>query len=192
MAEIFGDFNENLPPSQEYLRIQFSPSSIPIKHRWRNNGLSADFMADYLITFFSKSPDKDELPDQQDIKSTISYIANELLENAMKFSESIPEQPISITLHLLDDRLIFLSTNGITPDSKGKLQAFIDKLSVSDPDELYTKQLEESARGDRQDSSGLGILTMMTDYLAKVGWKFETAHTNPEALVVTTMVQLAV
>jgi hypothetical protein len=51
MIQTFGDFIE-LPASQEYLIIGFSPSSIPLKQRWRNNGLSADFMADYLATFF--------------------------------------------------------------------------------------------------------------------------------------------
>jgi hypothetical protein len=32
----------------EYLKIGFSPTSIPIQQRWRNNGLSANFLADYL------------------------------------------------------------------------------------------------------------------------------------------------
>jgi hypothetical protein len=48
---VLGNFIENLPPSQEYLILSFSPSSIPLKQRWRNNCLSADFLADYLSTF---------------------------------------------------------------------------------------------------------------------------------------------
>lgn len=43
-----------LPPSQEFLLINFSSSSIPLNQRSRNNGLSADFIADYLTTFFLK------------------------------------------------------------------------------------------------------------------------------------------
>ena len=100
MAQFFGDCIEDIPTSQEYLILGFSPSSVPLKQRWRNNGLSADFLADYLTTFF---PGDEENPitvvQQAEIKSAVSYIANELLENAMKFSDENSEQPISIALH---------------------------------------------------------------------------------------------
>jgi hypothetical protein len=36
----------------------------------------------------------------------------------------------------------------------------------------------------------LGILTMMNDYQAKLGWKFETIQNESEAIAVTIMVQL--
>ena len=52
MTRVFGDYCEGLPESPEFLIIGFSPGSIPLHQRWRNNGLSADFMADYLMTFF--------------------------------------------------------------------------------------------------------------------------------------------
>ncbi|MEN9566801.1 MAG: hypothetical protein RLZZ69_1997, partial [Cyanobacteriota bacterium] len=83
---IFGSFIQNLPPSQEYLILSFSPGSIPLRQRWRNNCLSADFLADYLSTFFLGNDDQQ--PDSQkqaEVKSAVSYIANELLENAMKY-----------------------------------------------------------------------------------------------------------
>ncbi|MDP8966289.1 MAG: ATP-binding protein, partial [Cyanobacteriota bacterium] len=40
--------------------------------------------------------------------------------------------------------------------------------------------------------SGLGLLTMINDYQAQLGWKFETIQKDPEAIAVTTMVQLKV
>ena len=52
MTQIFGPFTERKDDDSEYLKIGFSPTSIPIQQRWRNNGLSADFLADYLSTFF--------------------------------------------------------------------------------------------------------------------------------------------
>ena len=79
-------FND-VPPSQKFLLISFFPSSIPPKQRSRNNGLSADFIADYLTTFFPKDEDITNTNKKQaEIKSAVSYIANELLENAMKFN----------------------------------------------------------------------------------------------------------
>jgi hypothetical protein len=52
MIKILGNFIESLPEAEEYLMIGFSPSSLPLKKRWQNNGISADFMADYLRAFF--------------------------------------------------------------------------------------------------------------------------------------------
>ncbi|MEO1375658.1 MAG: hypothetical protein AAFW70_15360 [Cyanobacteria bacterium J06635_10] len=54
-AQVFGDFVER-PQQDEHLTLGFSPSAIPIRKRWRNNGLSADYVANYLATFF---PTKD-------------------------------------------------------------------------------------------------------------------------------------
>ena len=50
MTQIFGAFMARQGASGEYLKISFSPTSMPIQQRWRNNGLSADFLADYLST----------------------------------------------------------------------------------------------------------------------------------------------
>jgi hypothetical protein len=43
---------------------------------------------------------------------------------------------------------------------------------------------------DESSGSGLGLLTIMNDYMAKVGWKFESNSQHPEITTVTTMVQL--
>ncbi|WP_072720334.1 MULTISPECIES: slr1658 superfamily regulator [Planktothrix] len=191
MTEIFGDFVEVPLVSNEFLMIGFSPYSMPLKQRWRNNGLSANFMADYVTTFFPKSEyDQATSSRQNDIKSSVSFIANELLENAMKFSDDTVNQPISIQLYLKTDRLIFVVVNSITPEAVQPFQEFIEKLINSDIEELYIKQIEQNLENDTQ--SGLGYLTMINDYFARLGWKFETIQTEPKIVNVTTMVQLAI
>jgi len=193
LTQIFGDFIDDLPPSQEYLIVGFSPSSVPLKQRWRNNGLSADFLADYFTTFFpSSQSDRTESDRQAEIKSAVSYIANELLENAIKFNDETSQYPISIHLQLHNDKLVFLTTNSISAEAAEKFQAFIQELMTSDPNELYIHQLEKSAEDESNTISGLGILTMINDYLAEIGWKFETVQKETEVITVTTMVQLAV
>jgi len=192
MIQTFGDFIE-LPASQEYLIIGFSPSSIPLKQRWRNNGLSADFMADYLATFFPGNEDDfSTIERQAEIKSAVSYIANELLENAMKFNNQTSEYPINIKLQLETDRVIFSVVNSISPQAVDKFQAYIQQLLASEPSELYIQQLEKNAADESCTDSGLGLLTMLTDYTVKIGWKFQTVHQDPEVIAVTTMVQLRV
>jgi hypothetical protein len=192
MIQTFGDFIE-LPASQEYLIIGFSPSSIPLKQRWRNNGLSADFMADYLATFFpGNEDDSSTIERQAEIKSAVSYIANELLENAMKFNNETSEYPINIKLQLESEGVLFSVVNSISRQGVDKFQAYIQQLLASEPSELYIQQLEKNAVEESCTDSGLGLLTMLTDYSAKIGWKFQTVHKDPEVIAVTTMVQLTI
>src|ERR1700683_674106 len=86
-------------PSQEceYLTLAFSPTSAPLRSRWRNNGLSADFLADYVTTFL---PTRDGKPAaasrQKELKHAVTYVANELLENAMKYHQPDVEVPIMV------------------------------------------------------------------------------------------------
>ena len=193
MTQIFGDFIEYLPAGPEYLIIGFSPSSVPLKQRWRNNGLSADFLADYLATFFpTVESDRTTIDRKAEIRSAVSYIANELLENAMKFNDETSDYPISIRLQLQRDKLVFSIANSIPPRAVSKFQAYIQELTTSDPGELYIRQLEKNAADETLTTSGLGLLTMVNDYMAKIGWKFETVQKNPEVITVTTMVQLTV
>lgn len=193
MTEIFGDFIEGLPLLPEYLIIGFSPSSVPLKQRWRNNGLSADFLGDYLITFFPGDEKNSAITNRQaEIKSAVSYIANELLENAMKFNDHTSQRPISIRLQMQNDKLVFAIANSINPQQVKEFQAYIKQLTTEDPEELYIRQLEQQALDENNTSSRLGYLTIMNDYMAKIGWKFETVQKDPEVIAVTTMVQLTV
>ena len=191
MAKTFGNFVEEPAKSQEYLIVGFSPSSVPLKQRWQTNGLSADFLAAYLATFF---PTDDETAvetlTKAEITGAISYIANELLENAMKFSDPACEYPISISLHLYPDRLVFMAKNSVVPQTVEPFQRFLEKVIVSDPSDLYIQQLEANALSESGSESGLGLLTMMSDYGAELSWKFEVDAENGTTTTVTTRVQL--
>lgn len=193
MMKIFGNFSHQQSEHIGYLKLVFSPSSVPLKQRWRNNGLSANFLADYLTTFFpSNEMDSKNIKRQIEIRSSVSYIANELLENAMKFNDDDFDYPIIIQLYLCDDCIIFYLTNSISQLTAKKFQEYIQEVLHSDPQELYVSQLEHNAREEFVHSSRLGLLTMINDYMAKVGWKFETVQTKPEVIRVSTMVQLAI
>ena len=190
MSQVFGDFVENLPSSQEYLLISFSPSSTSLTQRWRNNGLSADFLADYLSSFFPVSDtDPASLERQAEVKSAVSYIANELLENAMKYSYQ-SSSSISMGLYLSEGNIVFQLTNSIQASSVKKFQQHIQELLTSDPSELYIRQIEKNALNGNSTEAGLGFLTMLNDYGAKLGWKFETFSTQEAS--VTTMVHLTI
>ena len=191
-AQMFGYFVEK-PPNQEHLTLSFTPSAIPIQRRWRNNGLSADFVANYLCTFFAENNSKDTVNEHQlEIKSAVSYVANELFENAMKYCDEKASYPITFHVQLETDKIFLFVDNSVIPARAEKFKGFIRELLNSDPDELYIEQLEKNANEDNTTSSGLGFITMITDYSAKLGWKFQTIEQSSPVMTVTTMVQLPV
>ena len=196
MIQIFGEFIDELPRQDEYLTIGFSPSSRPLKKRWKNNGLSADFIAEYFRTFFvSETEDEDEDEDSvttENLRDAVKYIANELLENAMKFQDEDVPFTARIGFSLYNDRLVFCVTNGIDNQQVESFQAFIKRLLNEDPNELYIEAMRANARLGIDSPSRLGLLSMVCDYSAKLGWKFETLQNKPSVMVVSTMVCLEV
>ncbi len=194
---VLGEFIEELPYAMEYLTIGFSPNDAPLKKRWENNGLSADFMAEYFRVFFiSKQNYKMEEGSEivlENLKDAVKYVANELLENAMKFQDEqlpIQESTARIILSLHSDKIIFSVTNYATEQQAQALQNYVTYLLSHDPHELYLQTMRNSAKLENQHSSGLGILSMICDYDAVLGWKFCAQNTQPPVVIITTMVTL--
>lgn len=189
MAQVFGKFTEDFSDRSEFLVVGFSPSSLPIQLRWKTNGLSADFLGDYVKNFFPGDTSA-ALNRQTEIRSAVSFIANELLENAMKYSNKDAGQPINLEVHLFSDHLIFISKNSLYSEAIADFQAYLQEIISGDVSEMYINQVEKSVENDAAESAGLGYLTMMMDYDASLGWKFESVPNNRDIQVVTTMVQL--
>lgn len=170
----------------EGLSLSFLPSSLPLQRRWRNNGLSADFLADYVTNFL---PFEETATEQEQLmlRDSISFIANELLENAMKYGVSAPGEPITVRLSLLDGQLVFAASNPATNDVVTRLEHFVGRLDSGTVEDAHLAALEAQSEGG--DDSGLGLLTMMMDYDAEVGWKLQPAGTNAHR--VTTQVRIA-
>lgn len=191
MTQRFGNFIARQAGRGEYLKMGFSPNSIPLQQRWRNNGLSADFLADYLSTFFpGKDPDSAER--QAEIKDAVSYLANELLENAMKFSYALPQHTVSIEMFLEADVISLYVTNNLDPSTLEGFQAYIQRLLTEDPDALYMERLERNAEDHSEDASGLGFLTMLNNYGATLAWEFSGCGESGDGVTVTTMARLTV
>src|ERR1700729_1278514 len=169
-SQILGD-NEQRPGEQcEYLMLEFSPLSAPLQSRWRNNGLSADFLGDYVTTFLPTKGGTVAVENQQnEIRHAVTYIANELLENAMKYHERDVDIPIGIHLELTSDHITVSVSNGIGAVQAERYKTFVEHLLEGEAADMLLRQQEESARCNESTMSGLGLLTMMTDYDAQLG-----------------------
>jgi hypothetical protein len=191
MTRTFGHFIALKDDQGEYLKIGFSPTSIPIQQRWRNNGLSADFLADYLSTFFP-GDDRAAAERQAELKNAVSYVANELLENAMKFSYAPTHHAIGLAMYLEAETISLYVTNSLDPHTVAAFQQLIERLLTEDTDTLYMEQLTHNAENDSAAGSGLGYLTMLHDYGVTLAWEFASSLQDPDVVTVTTMARLSV
>lgn len=164
-TKYYGDYVNYDDEAQECLTLKFSASSRPLKERWRNNGLSADFVGDYFATFLPKD---DYTLDVANIKLGVSHIANELLENAMKFCDPNNPSPVVLHIDLRSTDIVFKLYNVAPQDQLVQLHRFINKFLHTDPLALFVLQMEENL--ENENGSGIGFLSMVNDYNASVGW----------------------
>jgi hypothetical protein len=183
--QTLGYYGQQLGERREYLTLAFSPLSAPLRSRWRNNGLSADFLGDYVTTFLPANGNTAE-GWQNEIKHAVTYIANELLENAMKYHAHDVDIPIGIHLELTSNRITVSASNGVGSGQAQRYRDFVEHIIQEDAGELLVKQLEESAGGAESNKSCLGLLTIISDYRAQLGWRFEVHPTYPEIMTVST------
>lgn len=190
MNQMFGDYVEISEECGEYLKISFHPGSTSLQQRWRNNGLSADFLAGYLSTFFP-GDDSSSAERQTNIKDAISFIANELIENAMKFSYTASNSTVSIEMILEAETINLYASNTFDRKLVDPFKKLIRRLLTEDPHELYLEKLESNADHDNS-TSGLGFLTILNDYGATLAWKFTGSDQDGGDVAVTTLVKLSV
>jgi hypothetical protein len=178
------DCTGELSSECEYLTLAFSPTSAPLRYRWRNNGLSADFLGDYVTTFLPGVPAFENR--QREIKHAVTYIANELLENAMKYHQPDVDIPIKIRLELATDHIKVSVSNGIDVVQAGRYETFVQGLRGGNAAELLSQQQEANAECSESNISCLGLLTMMSDYDAQLDWRFDPHPVRSQSMTVTT------
>ena len=201
MNKIFGEYTEDFDSNYQSLELSFDNVDISIKRQWRNHRLSAYFLADYLENLLPINDDNPDIGDRlEECKSTVSFIGNELLENAIKFKSINRNYPVKLGIHFFNNLeenlkeidIIVFTKNSIDEQNLEKFQEFIQKLLSFDTNELYVKQIEKTAEADDIDASGLGLLSIINDYSAKLGWKFDQKSHKSPITMVTTMAQIVV
>lgn len=196
MQQVFGDFIEAFPPDHDSLVLSFTPTSERIRHRWRNQRLSAHFIADYFANFLPLNKNNPEEEHRiKETKGAVGYVSNELLENAMKFNLSDGCNKVKLGVHCLDTTelvAVMFAVNNTSYAGAEKFQTFIQRLLAADPEEMYIQQVEASLEDENASMSGLGYLTMINDYQAKLGWRFDTLNSVTDIVTVTAMAQIKV
>jgi hypothetical protein len=181
MVEVIGDFIEVEPSALLILMsLKLFPGVLPIA--WEQCGATADFLANYFGTFYGAHLGRTREQRDYDV-GAMSYILNELVENAVKFNEG---GTIHVEVGLVASELVFTVENQLSRGTTAALRRKLSALLEGDPTELFVRRVEEKADNPDDGGSGLGLLTMMSDYQAKLGWKLSPVPGQDDALVLCT------
>jgi hypothetical protein len=152
----------------------------PLELSWHHCGVTSDFLGEY----FSRSCGRGI--DAVDARHSISYMINEILENAVKFRHG---GDIEIRSSLEEDLFEIQIVNCVDPETATKFQTHLAGLLEREPGELLLERIEENALNPESSGSGLGLLTLMSDYGAKMGWSFASERVS-EGVELTTYASL--
>lgn len=148
---------------------------------WNAGSRLVDFISQYT-GFFFESPANHYL-DREEVEDAINYILLELLENARKYSAS---GDIDVFVEARTQELLFTVDNPVDNHEVPRIQTKFQELHSDDPADLLVRRIEENAANPESLESGLGLLTILSDYGATVSWRFHTGAKQSRSLLTVT------
>ena len=157
-TRLAGVFDEGTTPALTSTSIAMPAMDFVVQ--WSRCGITADYLADYLAYAFER----------RDVaRSVITTAANELLENAAKFT-SDKKAPVRIAARLRGDFLELEVENVADASHVDTLAMVLDALSRGEAASLFASRIEANERG------GLGLIILARDYSARLGAKIVSAN----------------
>lgn len=178
-TKVIGDYKDSIVNNLDVFYMEINCDQLSL--HWSQCHQLADFLSSYFACFF---PDRET---ENDMTQSISYVMNELTENAVKFRS---QGDVFISSGIVDEEISIIICNQISTDTANGFQTLLNEITSEDPGELLIKRIEQNAMDSSRKASGLGLLTIMNDYKGKLGWTFESGD-DKEHITVRTMVRLA-
>lgn len=145
------------------IRLQLAEG--PLGLAWHHCGTTAEFLGEFFALQQEASGNS-----RSETRHGVGYLTNELFENAVKFRSP---GDIFIETSMEGSRFELTVTNRIDPDVAQRFQAVLVEMTTRDPGDLLIERIEANAEDPSSSGSGLGLLTLMSDYGAQMGWTFE-------------------
>jgi hypothetical protein len=132
---------------------------------WHHCGTTSEFLGEMFALRVTSSK-----LDYNEARHSIGYLVNELLENAVKF-----RSPGDIIVESSFDGGLFeiRITNFIGADTSARFMSMLAEVTSRDPGDLLIERIEANAADASSSGSGLGLLTLMSDYGVRLGWTFD-------------------
>jgi hypothetical protein len=177
----------------ETLALRFSSAMLAPQRQWLNNSVIAHFVAEYWRTLATayQSCAIDQIGD---VAESVSYIANELLDNAMKYGslKTAHATQIALRLSIFSQNIDLYVTNASVPQQWRSFQDYLATFLTEEPEQYYFRQMEANAASRELTVSRLGLLSILCDYHGQLGWKFEAPSPQCPDYLVTTMVHMPI
>jgi hypothetical protein len=148
----------------------------PLDLSWHHCATTSDFISDLCVL-------RIRLPFHQirDVRHSVAYLTNELLENAVKFKAS---GNVGIRAAITNRWFTIKVWNRMGAASALRLQSLLSKLMAGDAADLLIQKIESNAHSGAVES-GLGLLTLMSDYGVRLAWTFEAVDRSDEVCLET-------
>lgn len=156
---IFGSY-VNVFEDKQSLNLTFSLSAMEVVNFWSRCGLIANFCASYMAV---------AMPSEKNIMNSLSFVLNELLENALKYARP-RSSTIDFAILQKPDCVIIEIANEISEEQVAPLLDMAKNLI--DNDYVNAKYIDLlTANVKSGDKSGIGLLTVINYYQAALSFK---------------------
>jgi len=136
----------------------------PLDLGWKHCAITSDFVAEFVALRYRKSRNL-----HREVRHNVRYLTNELVENAVKFRAA---GEIAIEASVQNNVFRAKVSNLVDEEASRQFQHLLSQMTISDPGELLIKRIEANATDVHAADSGLGLLTLMSDYGAHFAWVF--------------------
>ncbi|OWW00415.1 ATP-binding protein [Rhizobium sp. R693] len=160
---VFGQEHLTFPDTTHAFRLRLLDG--PLDLAWKHSGMTSDFIAEMMAPRFRPSK---RIYNQ--LRQDIGYLANELIENAIKFRV---RGEVVIEAIAQPDYFRLRVTNFVDSETADRFKQLLGKVTSNDPGDLLIRQIEANAMAVTGEASGLGLLTLMSDYEVQFAWRFE-------------------
>lgn len=148
------------------LELKFEVAVKKIR-KWKKCSIIANFLGDYQAESCSEN--------KKNISVTISTIANELIENAIKFTH-IEKDKIKISIQKKDNTTCIQTVNYTSLINIQNLISTIDKINQEkDINTLITNKIIEN---EDKNNSEIGILSLKLNFDCSIDYKYEKNDQN--------------
>lgn len=165
--------------SEHFFEVVFS-NPKQLSFLWAHCDLTAGAVSAFAAPFLPAEATGSKLG-RDDVCFSVSYVVNELLENAQKFGNG---GVVTMRSRIVGNDLLLWASNTASPEAVRNLEGIVSGILQGDPQQLLLERIEHNALHPENSASGLGYLTMMSDYGVRFGWAFHEQSAS-EALVET-------
>ena len=183
MQTNFGDPSAAPERFGEAVRLVFRTEHFQLK--WSHCSATADYLSEFYAHLLAPGRTATQV---KEVSHSIAYLVNELVENAVKFRAS---GDVEVEAGVTETHFLLRIRNAISGETNARFQSLLGVITAGDPGDLLIERIEANAEG-HGDGSGLGLLTLMSDYNAGLSWSFQPAEGDDGRVLLETIARLTI